>query len=494
MHWIKTIAIPESVSLLQQGSFYGCNNLDSINIDTANPTYESIDGVVLSKNGTILFICPPGKSGAYSIPDSVTTINGHAFYGCNKLTSVNITEGVETINSMAFSECSSLTNVTLPSTVKSVSGGPFCLCSNLEAIFVDSNNSKFTSDDGVLYSKGKTSLIQFPNGKSGDNYTIPDRVTGFAISSFRGCHKLTNITITSHITSIASFAFMDTGLKNVTISSSVTSIGNGPFADCTNLTSINVDFDNNNFSSIDGVLFDKNGTTLIQFPAGKIVDHYSVPDSVETVGYLSFGKSNIKSLTLLNNIKTIETRAFDGCKNMKSLSYLGTSAPSYGQNPFLNCDSLEFICTPENYLDHSFCGRTSVAYSEECTELEMKENKCNEVVPKNGTWVVQHKGEAFLWEEQTDECVEYKCENGTGNVAKNKCDQDSAYVCMNGECVKNDTIYERNTYVLIIEIDASENIYIDTNVSGETICTKPNVAVRKLLLSTGMTEPLQSSW
>ena len=475
---LKTINIPKTVSLIEVNSFYDCTNLESINIDKDNPTYKSNEGVVLSKNGTVLIMGPPGKNyNNYTIPNTVKTIGYNAFRGCDKMTSINIPEGVETINGMAFSECNSLTTVTIPSTVTYIVAGLFCMCSNLKSIKVDSGNDKYSSNDGVLFNKAQTSLHQFPCGKNSDGYIIPNTVTSIGTNAFRGCHKLTNVTISTKITNIWSFAFMDTGLKTVTIPLSVTFIGNSPFADCVNLTSIKVSPNNNNFTSIDGVLFDKKNTTLIQYPAGKNGDHYSIPDSVRKINYLSFGSCNLKSITIPKSVKSIESYAFNGCQNLESVTYLGTSNPLNGTNFFYNCDSFEFICIPKDYTNTSFCGRTDIAYSDDCTELIEKENECYEVIPVNKTWVLQPKGEALLWINQSDNCVEYECYNESGNIARNKCDKN--FLCMESGCVNKDEMYEGNVYVVIIQIDVSNIIFIDLNGINEIIVNISEVDIDK---------------
>ena len=470
---LKSIFIPASVSTIGYDSFYGCNHLETIKVDKENSQFKSNeDGVVFSKNGTILVLYPPGKNGDYVIPSTVTSIEQYAFHGCNGLTSITIPEGITTIGRLAFSECNSLTNVTIPSSVTSISAsaGSFSSCSNLESIIVNPSNKNFNSTDGILYTKNMSILLQYPAGKKGDTFEIPYGVTKLGRSSFHGCYRLTNISIPDSVTTINSNAFTGTSLKIVTIPSSVTTIFGGPFASCVNLTSIEVDSKNKNFTSIDGVLFNKNITKLIQFPAGKNCDHYSIPDTVFTIDTYSFEMSNITNITIPDNVKNIETNAFLGCNNLESVTYQGMSNPNISGNVFNQCYSLKFICVPLSYSGTSFCEKTNIAFSAHCEELKDDSNECYEVIPINKEWISQQKHEVEQWESQTDECVQYFCDNDTGMVAKSRCDKNSGPMCMDGKCIQNDTLYEGDGYVVIIELKPSSDVYLNSNTAKDFIC------------------------
>ncbi|MDR0303177.1 MAG: leucine-rich repeat protein, partial [Chitinispirillales bacterium] len=181
-----------------------------------NNYYASVDGVLFNKARTTLILCPASKTGAYSIPSSVTSIDSNAFYYCSGLTSVTIGSGVTSIGDLAFSYCRGLT-----------------------AINVEENNNYYASVDGVLFNKARTTLIQCPASKTGA-YSIPSSVTSIGSSAFYYCSGLTSVTIPSSVTSIGSDAFYDCrGLTGaLTIPSSVTSIGSDAFSHCSGLTEI----------------------------------------------------------------------------------------------------------------------------------------------------------------------------------------------------------------------------------------------------------------
>jgi hypothetical protein len=225
---LTSVTIPNSVTSIGSYTFSGCSSLASIDVGSENTVYSSEDGVLFNKSKTYLIQCPEGKTGGYAVPNSVTTIGGSAFSGCSSLTSVTIPNSVATIYDNAFSGCSSLASVTIPNSVTSIDYSAFSGCSSLASIDVGSENTVYSSEDGVLFNKLKTELILCPNGKTGD-YTVPNSVTSigstgsYSIGSidsyaFRDCSSLTSVTIPSSVTTIRSYAFSGcSSLSEVTV-------------------------------------------------------------------------------------------------------------------------------------------------------------------------------------------------------------------------------------------------------------------------------------
>ncbi len=194
-------------------------------------------------DGTITITGYTGPPWVVTIPDTisglpVTSIGDWAFLLCTNLTSVTIGNSVTSIDWAAFGWCTSLANLTIGTNVTTIASAAFVRCTSLTNVVIADS---VTSLGGAWW---------------------PPWVGGYSYDgAFGGC----------------------TSLTGVTIPMSLTNIGNGAFRACTSLKTITVDALNPVYSSVDGVLFDKNQTTLIQFPGGK-AGSYTIPMSVTNIG------------------------------------------------------------------------------------------------------------------------------------------------------------------------------------------------------------------
>ena len=212
------------------------------------------------------------------IPNSVTSIGQYAFYGCGSLTSIDIPNSVTSIGRYAFYDCSSLTSTDIPNPVPSIGDYAFYGCSSLTSI--DIPNS-VTSIDNSTFSNcpGLTSI------------DIPNSVTSIGYSAFQDSSGLTSIDIPNSVTSIGWYAFSGcTGLTSAKIGSSLKILSPGwllstVFDDCKALMSISVSEDNENYSSIDGVLYNKDASELLIYPEGRSSEtSISLPATLKSIG------------------------------------------------------------------------------------------------------------------------------------------------------------------------------------------------------------------
>jgi hypothetical protein len=157
----------------------------AITVNTNNPFYSSVGGVLFNKNGSILELYPFGRAGAYTIPNATTSIGYSAFY---------LRQG--------------LIGVTIPASLTNIPDGAFGSCGALATITVDGNNPVFSGSEGVLFDKSQTTLLLFPPANPATSYTIPGSVTNIHDFAFGDCGRLTSVTIGERVTTIGPDAFL----------------------------------------------------------------------------------------------------------------------------------------------------------------------------------------------------------------------------------------------------------------------------------------------
>ena len=237
---------------------------------------------------------------------SVTLIRANAFSDCHSLTGITIPDSVTSIGDGAFYWCSGLTSIVIPSGVTSIEGGTFRFCSSL------------------------TSIV------------IPDSVTYIGGSALSECKSLTNIIIPNSVTFIGDYAFeYCSNLTSIIIPDSVTFIGIRVFQNCSNLTEIVVGKNNPNFSSLEGVLLNKDQTVVIQCPSGK--GACTIPESVTSIGYYAFYNCHsLTSIIIPDNVISISEYAFSGCSSLTSVT-IGNGVTSIGSSAFRVCSNLTSV-------------------------------------------------------------------------------------------------------------------------------------------------------
>ena len=429
---VKEITIPESIESINDSAFSRCDNLESINVNENNNYYSSLSGILYDKDQTEIKIIPRAIKEAI-IPNSVTSIGNYAFYNCSKLTSVTIPEGVTTIGDYTFYNCSQLTNIEIPNSVTSMGYGVFrdCTsltnvtigsgvtnilnnifngCNKLESINVSEENKTYSGVDGILYNKEQTEIICIPIAIK--EVSIPDTIIEIENGMFDSCRSLTSVTIGRGVADIGNIAFskcskleninvseknanyssvggilynkqrtemimVPRATKEVDVPNTVTKIKNYAFYNCDNLKmitigdrvtdieieevsfyncselkSINVSNNNTAYSSIDGILYNKEQTRLVKVP--RTVEKVLMPGTIETIGNYAYNDcTNLSDIVIRNGVKTIESYAFNNCSRLKNIN-IPNSVTRIESCAFNNCGNLNnvIIGNGVNYIDN----------------------------------------------------------------------------------------------------------------------------------------------
>ncbi len=368
---LTSVKIPAGVVSIGGTCFVSCYALTDITVASGNQHYCSKNGVLFNKDKTVLMQHPCAKPGFYTIPAGVETIAWGAFASCEGLTGVTIPDSVTTIEQFAFSNCIGLTEVTIPNSVTTIGMAafqatglssvkipaavteigdyPFGYCDSLTSITVDSANPNYSAKNGVLFNKNKTTLVQFPAGRTG-SYTIPGSVTELAARCFAGA-ALSAVTIPNSVTKMGSYVFDTCGsLTSMTIPDSVTELGEGIFYSCNSLTSVKfgagiteLPYDVcNSCSALTSVTIPSNVTKIEDWAFGycTALKSITIPNSVTSIGYCSFDNCNVlSSVKLGTGLKTLGEWAFADCWALKSITIPdGVTEIKYGA--FMKCEAL----------------------------------------------------------------------------------------------------------------------------------------------------------
>lgn len=326
---LTEIKIPESVVYTNRFIFTGCKNLANIIVNSNNKNLYSCGGVLFDKNNTILCY-PPAKQGeTYEIPN-----------------------GIEKIEHKAFDNCTNLKEITIPSTVKDMACArypfEFSNCKKLENIYVNEENDKYCSKDGIVFTKDFTQLLTYPPKKFGESYEIPHNVSRICI---RCSSELQNLVITGHIEEFEITSCKK--LKTITVPYHFKHWAEKNFeklktqiAFCGELPVVEKD---NDFKIVNGALvsYKKSRDKVVKIPQGvKRIEEYAfarkfnieeitLPDSVEFIGERAFSNcSSLKTINIPNDIEYIGSYAFENCYELEKINIPGNPQFKFGFSPF----------------------------------------------------------------------------------------------------------------------------------------------------------------
>lgn len=259
--------------------------------------------------GDFAFVnCPGIKS--VSISESVVMIGQQAFSHCTGITSLTLPPNLNSLGDYALEYCSGLTSINIPQYVETLGDGVFLLCTKLKAINVAEENTKFRSIDGVLYTADKAVLMCYPGGSEITELTVADEATDILMDAFTPAYNL----------------------QKITLGASVRRVQDTTFSVCPALKEFSVADDNQTMKSVDGLLLDKSGKTLLQYPLGLAVESFALPEGIETLVDLSMAGAVIGDLTLPASLTTIGSLAFAGTDGVDKLHVKAVTPPAVEGN------------------------------------------------------------------------------------------------------------------------------------------------------------------
>lgn len=303
---LTSITIPENVTYVGSYAFNACSSLKSIQWDAV--TCESA-----KKSEEAPFFNNRTQITSFTFGSNVTYIPSYLCYGMTKLSSVTIPKSLTSYGESIFTGCSSIHSISWEAIDCQMN-----VETQSESIFADicSQIGSITFGNEVVnipaYLCGIMSSIE--------SISLPTSLKSIGEEAFYGCSSITSIAIPQN----------------------VNTIGVGAFNECKAVTSFTVDSKNNSFSSVSGVLFDKNQTKLIQYPIGKSSTSYTIPNTVSSIEKYSFNSSNLSTITIPECVISIGNGAFGNCSKLNSIA-VPNSVTSVGEYAFNLCTSLTSV-------------------------------------------------------------------------------------------------------------------------------------------------------
>ncbi len=327
---LKGVHIPASIKKIDPRVFRANVSLTQIIVDEKNQNYSSDNQVLLNKDKTELVAFPQGIEGEYKVPDSVKIIGNDAFYGCQKITKIDLNKVIK-IGDDAFRSCKRIKEIVIPDTVTELGKSCFSTSVELEKITLSNNlkvipescfykNSalkeihipssvqtigefaffesvkleKFTMDEGVKTIK--KSACSFTAIKS---LEFPSSLREIAPNAFSNITRLESVSFKEGVETIGENSFYkNLSLKTISLPASLTSIGKSSFFAALSLREFKVAEANPNYTDVDGVLFTKDKKELVAYPSAKGVDDrdyisedkrtYVIPEGTERLGFQCF--------------------------------------------------------------------------------------------------------------------------------------------------------------------------------------------------------------
>ena len=344
---LETVHIPSNVYYIGSAAYSFCGAVTAYTVDEENTYFSDLDGVLFDKSKTRIIKYPAAREGAYTIPDTVTSVYYYAF-DCALLTDITIPDNGISFAPYAFQNCHSLTSVYLPGSMGAVEFCLFCGCTSLREVTIGSG-------------MGRICARAFEGCSALKFIEIPDTVTNIDYAAFAMCWQLDGIYVPSSYTEFGEEVFRQTTTM-LTIYGKPSSKAQN-YADANGIT----------FKAVDGKCgedvywsLDQNGVLDI-FGSGPMYD-YTIPIPPRIPGSPFAGNADITKVNILNGVTRVGDLSFIGCTGITGWSQpnLPGSLKEIGKNAFRACTSITDLYIPEGterIEDNAFSGCTALEYA-----------------------------------------------------------------------------------------------------------------------------------
>lgn len=371
---ITSITIQDHVRAINAGAFDHCINLEKFNVSRDNKHFESDYKGSLYTKGQEWLICVPQKqSGIYVVSNRVKHIEKGAFKNCVDITTLMLGQTVTSIGSGAFQNCTGLLHMIIPPNVTKIEPGAFAGCTQLCGVTVSADSIYFSSEDGALFNKDKTTLFYVPatllgqQGKKDGRYQVPDSVTYIAPFAFSGCKEIKEIILPDSLKTIGKNAFEGCSALTTVYAPAETVKWDEVFGQCENLK-------NRYIRDPQGIIYNRDTRKIVRVWS-KIECAY-ILNGVESIEANTF--ANCPQLTTVGIPKTvtdISSSAFKGCSNL-------TTIVVSAENEVLDTDERGVLYRKE---------RSNIALMRAPTDLPMTYR-----IPEGVTHIAQNAFESCL--------------------------------------------------------------------------------------------------